>query len=85
MQFYPLLKIFEFKKGQNGPKILFRHFNQKSFPMYYVLTKTNDFVGFQTIFVTFVYDVIDDVIAIVLGPENGGKVPLLIEHEGDMV
>ena len=30
-------------------------------------------------------DVIDDVIAIVLGPENGDKVTLLIEHEGDMV
>ena len=35
-------------------------------------------------FCDFVY-VIDDVIAIVLGPENGEKVPPLIEHEGNMV
>ena len=45
----------------------------------------NIVAGFLKIFVTFVDDVIDDVIAIVLGPENGEKVPPLIEHEGNMV
>ena len=42
----------------------------------------NIVAGFMKIFVTFVDDVIDDVIAIVFGPENGEKEPRLIEHEG---
>ena len=40
--------------------------------------------GIFEFFVTFVDDVIDDVITFVLGPENGEKVPPLIEHEGNM-
>ena len=42
-------------------------------------------VEFLKKFATILDDVIDDVIAIVLRPEIGKKVPPLIEHEGNVV